>query len=234
LFLVSVAFQGFLFEVHVGGLLPFHYLFSAFVLSFSWLLARRGAHMDIRLVQLGLDLEKSNSALAAHNQNLEAEVKERTEELMEAEKRTYSMMLDQRQRDLEALNANNQMKMQLRRQLVLDLQEILKAGPEQQAQLRSLIAGLQGQIATEERLGVLQDDLETVNAEFYARLAARFPLLSKSEKELCALLKLNLSSKDIAAVRQGSINTVNVARHRLKKKLELGADEDLETFIQNF
>ena len=98
--------------------------------------------------------------------------------------------------------------------------------------LRSLISNLRGHLPTEDRLEVLQADFEQVNAEFFERLQQHYPSLSKTERELCAYLKLNLSSKDIAALRNTSLNTINVARHRLRKKLSLERDDELEAFVQ--
>lgn len=222
----------FLFGVHVGSLLPVHYLFSGYIFTFSWVLSRRSADAEQRLVQLGSDLEQSNQALALHNQNLELQVAERTAELVSVQQMAHDLEMEQVRRDIETLSATNQMKAQLTRNLIHALQGLLDAGGDYSASLRSLIGGLHSQAATEERLEVLQEDLEIVNAEFYRRLQTKCPMLSKTEREICAYMKLNLSGKDIALLRKTSINTINVARHRIRKKLGLEREEELESFVQ--
>ena len=57
-----------------------------------------------------------------------------------------------------------------------------------------------------------------IDGDFYKRLLEKFPDLSKNELRLCAFLRLNLSSKEIASITQKSPQTITVARHRLRKK----------------
>jgi tetratricopeptide (TPR) repeat protein len=68
--------------------------------------------------------------------------------------------------------------------------------------------------------------------DFYDKLQARFPDLTPNERKLCAFLRLNMSTKDIAAITHQSINSINVARTRLRKKLGIdGSDENLVGFL---
>jgi hypothetical protein len=60
----------------------------------------------------------------------------------------------------------------------------------------------------------------SVNESFYKVLNEKFPELTPNEKKLCALLKLNLSSKDIAAITLQNPQSVDVARYRLRKKIK--------------
>jgi tetratricopeptide (TPR) repeat protein len=60
-----------------------------------------------------------------------------------------------------------------------------------------------------------------VHSEFYRALAKRFPNLTPGDQRLCALLRLNLSSKEIAELTGQSLNALEKARYRLRKKLNL-------------
>ncbi len=73
--------------------------------------------------------------------------------------------------------------------------------------------------------------IDELNESFYDELLSRFPNLTPSEKELCGLVRLKLSSKEIAASRQITVNAVKVARRRLRKKLALKPEDDLYGFI---
>jgi tetratricopeptide (TPR) repeat protein len=71
-----------------------------------------------------------------------------------------------------------------------------------------------------------------VHIEFYNRLNELFPNLSSNEKKLCAFLRLNMSTKDISAITYQSINSITVARSRLRKKLDIqGEDVNLINFL---
>jgi len=74
-----------------------------------------------------------------------------------------------------------------------------------------------------------------VHTDFYKRLNETFPNLSANEKKLCAFLRLNMSTKDIAAITYQSINSITVARSRLRKKLNIeGEDVNLINFLSQF
>jgi len=73
-----------------------------------------------------------------------------------------------------------------------------------------------------------------VNESFYQRLQSRFPDLTPNEKKLCAFLRLNLSSKDIASITSQNPQSIDVARYRLRKKLNLTGDENLVDFLMRF
>lgn len=71
-----------------------------------------------------------------------------------------------------------------------------------------------------------------VHSDFYKKLQEQFPNLSANERKLCAFLRLNLSTKDISAITYQSVNSITVARSRLRKKLNLeGEDTQLVNFL---
>ena len=60
-----------------------------------------------------------------------------------------------------------------------------------------------------------------VYSQFYEKLEKDFPNLTLNEKRLCALLKLNMTTKDMAAITNSNFKSIEVARTRLRKKLNL-------------
>ena len=72
-----------------------------------------------------------------------------------------------------------------------------------------------------------------VNEEFYGKLTEKYPKLNQSDHKICALIKLNFSSKDMARLLGISVESVHTTRYRLRKKLELSRSENLEDFIAN-
>ena len=55
--------------------------------------------------------------------------------------------------------------------------------------------------------------------------------MTKNDLRLAALLKMNLSSKEIASVLNITMEGVKKARQRFRKKLKISSDESLEKFI---
>ncbi|NRB53713.1 MAG: hypothetical protein HRU41_39035 [Saprospiraceae bacterium] len=70
-----------------------------------------------------------------------------------------------------------------------------------------------------------------VNQDFYQRLEIKFPKLTQGDKRLCALIKLDFSSKDMAKLMGISVESVHTNRYRLRKKLDLERDTNLTEFI---
>ena len=60
-----------------------------------------------------------------------------------------------------------------------------------------------------------------VYSKFFEKLEKDFPELTLSEKRLCAFLKLNMTTKDIASLTYLNFKSVEVARTRLRRKLNL-------------
>lgn len=77
-----------------------------------------------------------------------------------------------------------------------------------------------------------ESHLEIIYNGFLRKLNCRGNF-TNYELRLCAFLKLGMSSKEISAITYTSPNSVNIARKRLKKKLNLKPDENLQLFIQN-
>ncbi|MEM7382231.1 MAG: helix-turn-helix transcriptional regulator, partial [Bacteroidota bacterium] len=70
-----------------------------------------------------------------------------------------------------------------------------------------------------------------VNEKFYNELTSRYPNLSQSDQRICALIKLNFSSKDMARLLGISVESVHTTRYRLRKKIGLERSANLEEFI---
>jgi tetratricopeptide (TPR) repeat protein len=73
---------------------------------------------------------------------------------------------------------------------------------------------------------------QQVHNDFYEKLNENFPNLSSNEKRLCAFLRLNMSTKEISAITYQSLNSITVARSRLRKKLGLDTEENLIAFLE--
>ncbi|MBN2668007.1 MAG: inorganic phosphate transporter [Bacteroidales bacterium] len=70
-----------------------------------------------------------------------------------------------------------------------------------------------------------------MNSEFFFRLNKKYPGLTENDKKLCALIRLKLSSKEIASLINISPKSVEVNRYRLRKKMNIQHDERLSDVI---
>lgn len=80
-------------------------------------------------------------------------------------------------------------------------------------------------------LEFFQANIDKINKDFFVRLGQLHPSLSKQEKEKCGLIRLRLSNKEIASIRNISHQSARNARHRIKKKLNLEEGQSLESYL---
>jgi tetratricopeptide (TPR) repeat protein/DNA-binding CsgD family transcriptional regulator len=92
----------------------------------------------------------------------------------------------------------------------------------------------QMKILTEEDWRTFRQHFESVYRGFLDRLVDQYPDLTKGERRMFVLVKLNLSTSEIADILGISSDSVKKARYRLRKKLQLPDDQPLNDFIQAF
>lgn len=84
---------------------------------------------------------------------------------------------------------------------------------------------------TESTWKQFEEHFLAVHPVFFSRLLDKHPDLTKAEIKLCALLSLNLDTKEIAAILSQEYDSVRVSRTRLRKKLSLENDEKLPNYL---
>jgi tetratricopeptide (TPR) repeat protein len=73
-----------------------------------------------------------------------------------------------------------------------------------------------------------------VHGDFYDKLLQKYPGLSPNDLKLCAFLRLNMSSKDIAELTGQRVSSLETARYRLRQKLGIAnSDINLITFLSS-
>ena len=86
----------------------------------------------------------------------------------------------------------------------------------------------------------LQDDnnwgnfsryFEEVHKDFNTKAQQQFPNITSNDLRLMSLLKMNLSSKEIANILNISSDGIKKARQRLRKKMGIDSSESLEAII---
>jgi DNA-binding CsgD family transcriptional regulator len=72
-----------------------------------------------------------------------------------------------------------------------------------------------------------------VHQSFYEKLSVKFPNLTVTERKVCAFLKLNMNSKEIMKITFQSEEALKKVRLRLRKKLGIARDVNLNVFLQS-
>ncbi|WP_025864383.1 helix-turn-helix transcriptional regulator [Prolixibacter bellariivorans] len=136
--------------------------------------------------------------------------------------------------------ANASMEMIQKNKMLIKIKNDLKVASENvseetvQAKLKSILKRVDRQVNNEKQWQVFETHFETVHEDFLSRIKDQFPELSPKELKLCAYLRMNVSSKEIAALMNISVRGVEISRYRLRKKLRLQRHENLTDFILSY
>lgn len=96
--------------------------------------------------------------------------------------------------------------------------------------IRGIISGLESQLKNNS-WNEFEKIFKNIHSAFFAKLLEICPDLTPTEIKIAALLKLNLNSKEIAALTYKSEAGVKSTRYRLRKKLQLTSDDSLIPFL---
>ncbi|MGJ8593796.1 MAG: LuxR C-terminal-related transcriptional regulator [Aquaticitalea sp.] len=99
---------------------------------------------------------------------------------------------------------------------------------------KKLIKKVDHSIGHNDEWKVFEYNFNQVHEEFFHELKAKFPNLTHKDLKICAYIKMNLTTKEIAPLLNISTRGVETQRYRLKRKLNLESDKNVVDFLSNF
>ncbi|MFZ1457144.1 MAG: LuxR C-terminal-related transcriptional regulator, partial [Saprospiraceae bacterium] len=75
---------------------------------------------------------------------------------------------------------------------------------------------------------------DQVHSEFFKRLTEKYTNLSSNDYKMCTYLRMNLTSKEISALMNISLRSVETNRYRLRKKLGLHSEANLTQYLLRY
>ena len=189
-----------------------------------------------------LYIQLRTAKLKSQQMKLEALVRERTsqlkgeiEERQRIESEKLELKMDHLKRELltQTLHLND--KQQIMDNLQEEMEEVCDLKPDQaKPKLQKLLRFLKDRSSVKQGWEDFELWFTEVHTGFYSELREAYPTLSESELKVCALLRLKMISKDIAKVMNVQPTSIDIYRHRIRKKIDLSGDENLSTFMSQF
>ncbi len=130
--------------------------------------------------------------------------------------------------------ARSTMNVAKKNKLILELKNLLymnKSKFENQQRYRSYMKKLDSAIKDDEDWQRFEVNFKELHNDFFELLLARYPKLTPKDLKLCAYLKMNLSTKEIAPLMGITIRGVEIHRYRLRKKLGLDSQVNISNFL---
>jgi DNA-binding CsgD family transcriptional regulator len=157
---------------------------------------------------------------------------EKTRKLQELEQSKLLQTVDIQQADLRNMAVEITRKNAFLTELEHKIKSLNTAADKDNVQdLQTLVR--QNALNHEQNIVEFKGQVDALNSIFYERLRQRTPDLSPTELEICGLIRLNLSSKEIASIRNIEPKSVDMSRYRLRQKLNLKQGEDLTAVLKS-
>ncbi len=114
-----------------------------------------------------------------------------------------------------------------------ELSKIIKTKHDDEIRknVRRVIRSIDQDLKLDDNWKNFEKNFDQVHTNFIKRLRNNYPQLTTKDYKLCAYLKMNLSSKEIASLLNITTRSVEVSRYRLRKKLGMNSNENLVDFI---
>jgi len=97
--------------------------------------------------------------------------------------------------------------------------------------IKSLITTITKNISEEDNWKIFKEAFDSTDKDFLKKVKAAHASLTPNDLRLCAYLRLNLSSKEIAPLLNISVRSVEIKRYRLRKKMDLPHETGLVEYI---
>lgn len=149
------------------------------------------------------------------NESLQSEMRHKNQELANA-----TLHLIQKNKTLT--NLRNEL-----RQLLCNLPD---DNPDRY-NVKQLLKKVNRDLQNEKNWELFNSYFDEVHQDFLDRLKKAHPDLSPKEMRLCAYLRMNISTKEIAPLMNISVRGVEISRYRLRKKLQLDHNTNLTEYI---
>lgn len=173
--------------------------------------------------------KQKEKLIEENNLLLEIQELENDRQLMKIRNEQLASDVDSKNRELAVTNLT----LINKNELLTLIKEDLKNTSEESGNksIKSLISNINKNISDEDSWKVFKESFDSVDKDFLKKVKSAHPSLTPNDLRLCAYLRLNLSSKEIAPLLSISVRSVEIKRYRLRKKMELTHEQGLVEYV---
>jgi len=157
---------------------------------------------------------KEQKIILLKNEKLEAELRHKSKEL------ASSTM---------AIIRKNEMLLQLKKEVELQKQKLGSQYPNKYAD--HLLRMINENISSDDDWDIFQQNFDLIHEDFFRLIKSQCPDITAHDMKLCAFIRLNLSTKEIASLLNITVRGVEAARYRLRKKFGIPPEKNLTEFL---
>ena len=153
---------------------------------------------------------------------------------LESSKKLIQLKNEKLQIDIESKNrdlAISTMSLIKKNEFLNDIKNELKNKKENDQDLKKVIKIIDKNLNNTDDWKLFEEAFNNADKDFLKHIKSIHPSLTPNDLRLCAYLRLNLTSKEIAPLLNISYRSVEVKRYRLRKKINLPHESSLTSYI---
>ncbi|WP_299126778.1 triple tyrosine motif-containing protein [uncultured Winogradskyella sp.] len=171
--------------------------------------------------------KKQKQKLLEHNEReLKLEQLENKRRLIQFKNKNLQLDIDNKNRELGTATMN----LVKRNELLNNIKESLVKSKSLD-DIKHVVRVINSNLNNTSDWKLFEEAFNNVDKDFMKRIKKLHPAITPNDLRLCAYLRLNLSSKEIAPLLNISHKSVEVKRYRLRKKMDLDHDQSLTNYI---
>ena len=183
-------------------------------------------------------IKEKDHQIKTMEREYEEEKAQKERQIIQLEKDKLEYELKHKSQEMANLMINFVRKNEILTEIRSDLFKVLgvlkgESAKESKQMLILVRNKIESNIQGDEVLKKIEDQFDVVHNNFMKRLRETHPDLSNNERMMCAYLKMNLSTKEIAPLLNISIRGVETIRYRLRKKFGLEREDSLTEYLNN-
>ncbi len=101
-------------------------------------------------------------------------------------------------------------------------------------QLKSMLRLLESELIEDDSWENFALNFDKAHNDFLTRIKTEYPNLSSKDLKICVYLRMNLTTKEIAPLLNISVRGVEIGRYRIRKKIGIDSQVNLNDFMMRF
>ena len=225
-------------KARVGGIETTNEITSVFTVERPWYLSNVSIIVYVILTALLFIAlngfykrhyrKQQELALYRTKKDMELKTLENEKQIIELNNANLKQDIDARNRELAVSTMN-----MINKSKVLNTIKSALLKTEKVEDIKSIVSLVDKTIENEEDWNFFEEAFNHADKDFFRKVKEIHSSLTANDLKLCVYLRLNMSSKEIAPLLNISSRSVEIKRYRLRKKLNLSRDVNLNDYFIN-
>lgn len=195
-----------------------------------------GLSLFILLIRLyiGREIQRRNKSMEVQRQKQKELLEKQEQLIIQLKNEQLEQELNYKSKELASATLNSISQTDFLEELKKEIQTQQLSGAYTKRFFEKIIHLINEKLAKEDEWELYQANFDRIHEKFFFKLKERYPELTPGDLRMCALLRLNMPTKDMAKMLNLSVRGIEAARYRLRKKLSLHEGENLVDFMIKF